>query len=485
MRFFSTRNEKNTSTFKEAVLKGIADEGGLYVPEHFPRIDLPKLLEMDYMEMAHGILSCFTDLSEEELWTSIKDAYKKFPLIPAPLRKTSDLYYLELYHGPTLAFKDFALSILPKFMEYSIKSLTPDSKVLILTATSGDTGSAALEGFSGLSGIDIGVFFPQEGISQIQKLQMVTNPASNTFVAGIKGNFDDAQSAVKEIFTDAEFIAKLEADGINLSSANSINIGRLLPQIVYYFYAYKEMVVSEQIALGDHVSFSVPTGNFGDILAGYYAKEMGLPINKFLVASNENKVLTDFFTTGVYDKNRNLKVTNSPSMDIIVSSNLERLLYHKTKDAALVARLQDSLKTTGKFELKADFSEFHPGFCNQDDTLATIRKVYEEDGYLIDTHTAVAANVAKMYLSSGASEKIIVLSTASPYKFSDSIMEALELTKLADPFDNLMLIEAATGLTVPSQLLDLKKAKINHNTVIEKDEIKNTVEKFIGDRNEG
>ena len=487
MRFFSTRNEKNLSTFKEAVLRGLASDGGLFVPESFPQVDLKALMDLDYRKMAYEIIKLYaTDFSEEELRSCIDGAYDdKFPKVPAPLVKAGPIHYLELYHGPTLAFKDFALSILPRFMEVARKSSADQKRIMILTATSGDTGSAALEGFSGLEGIDIGVFFPENGISRIQKLQMITTPSENTMVAGILGNFDDAQSAVKAMFADEALREEAANKGVTFSSANSINIGRLVPQIVYYFFAYSQLMASGEIEVGEEVTFSVPTGNFGDILALYYAKAMGLPVKKLIVASNENKVLTDFFTTGSYDKNRDLLVTNSPSMDIIISSNLERLLFDKTQDPVLVSKLQEDLKKSGRFSLDADFSEFYPGYCSQENTLKTIKEVFDEDGYLMDTHTAVGAFVARKYMrEERPSEKIVVVSTASPYKFSDAIMKALGLEAGSDAFEKLDAIEKHTGLPVPDRFRALKTAEIHHKRVIQIDEMKDTVLRFIGDRHE-
>lgn len=486
MEFFSTRNESNKLTFKEAIIQGIAPDDGLYVPAYFPKVNIKNLQKMSYKELAYKILSLYlTDFSEQELKLSIEKAYDiKFPDNPIPLRKIGDYYYLELYHGPTFAFKDIALSILPQFIEIARKSLGIKERLMVLTATSGDTGVASLEGFANLESIEVAVFFPQNGVSEMQKFQMTTNSAGNTLVVGIDGNFDDAQKGVKSIFNNKKVLDKIESQNVRFTSANSINIGRLLPQIVYYFHAYNSLVESKSISLGDEISFSVPTGNFGNILALYYAKEMGLPVKKLIVASNENNILTDFFKSGVYDSKRELILTNSPSMDIIISSNLERLLYHKTNISKLVKKTQEDLKLKGEFKFECDFSEFYPGYCNQADTLKIIREVFEEERYLIDTHTAVAKYVADSYRKQGNDEKIVVLSTANPYKFSNAIMDSLGIEKTEDMFEDLERIENYTSFPMPERIKMLKDKEIVHKKQIKIKEIKDTVIKFIGGRNE-
>ncbi|MGI5949983.1 threonine synthase [Peptoniphilus sp.] len=488
MKFFSTRNPSQKVEFNDAVLMGIAPDGGLFVPENFPKVNLESLKDLSYKELAFEILSIYlTDVPDEKLKEIIDKAYtNNFPKNPAPLTKAREDFYLELYHGNTHAFKDFALSILPLFMENAIESKNIKDKILILTATSGDTGSAALYGFRDLENIDIAVLFPENGVSKIQRLQMTTVNSPNTLVMGIDGNFDDAQGSVKKIFTDEDVKKSLKKENYILSSANSINIGRLLPQIVYYFHAYNELVKNNEINLGDEVSFVVPTGNFGDILAGFYAKEMGLPVKKLVIASNENNVLTEFFNTGIYDANRSLKVTNSPSMDIIISSNLERLLYHETKDSELVKKLQDDLSKNKIYNLKHKFSDFYAGNCDEEDTLKEIKKVYDEDKYLIDPHTAVAKKVSDDYKKeTDAKEKIVILSTASPFKFADTILnEFHEVNRTGDVFSDLKSFEDYSKIKVPSDILNLKDKEVFHKKSIEVEKILENIMEFVSDRNE-
>lgn len=482
MKYYSTRDDSLRLTSKEAILKGISEDGGLFVPESFPEFDIEKYLELPYGELAYEVLKNYlTDYSEEELRSSIKHAYsEKFIEGVAPVKEVGGTYYLELYHGPTLAFKDFALMLLPKLMEQAKASLKDKNKTLILTATSGDTGKAALEGFSNLEGIDIVVFYPVDGVSKIQELQMVTTPAENTCVVAVNGNFDDAQTGVKEIFNDVEFNELLKKKKIQLSSANSINIGRLLPQIVYYFHAYATLRNRNEISKGEKVVFTVPTGNFGDILAGYYAMKMGLPVEKLVVASNENKVLTEFFEIGLYDANRDLIVTNSPSMDIVISSNLERLLYHKLGNVESVKSLQGDLKSKGSFEVNCEFSEFSAGSCSQEDTLKTIKHVFEDEGYLIDTHTAVAKYVADKY-GVDKDSTVIVLSTASPFKFPEAVGLAIGEEIIGDEFSAIYRISGKCDLEIPESLKNLKSMNIKHKIKIEKNEMKDTILRFAGD----
>lgn len=488
MKYHSTRNSKIKINFKDAVLQGIAKDGGLYVPEYFPQVDIKKLSELSYTDLAFNILNMYlNDYTNEQLQNIVNKAYRdKFPENPAPLTKAGDYHYLELYHGRTHAFKDFALSILPLFMEEAIKDKNIKEKILILTSTSGDTGSAALYGFKDLENIDIAVLFPENGVSLIQKLQMTTISSPNTIVIGINGNFDDAQKSVKDIFTNKEILDNIKRKNYILSSANSINIGRLLPQIIYYFHAYNQLLKNKIIELGEKVSFVVPTGNFGDILAGYYAKNMGLPVEKLIVASNENKVLTEFFNSGIYDANRELQITNSPSMDIIISSNLERLLYHKTEDTEIVNNLQNNLSLKKKYEFEDKFDEFYAGFCNQEDTLSEIKNVFEKYKYLIDPHTAVAKNVADEYrLKFRAKETIVILSTASPFKFADIIMDQFEdIERNGFILEDLKIFEEQTNIKVPLDLVDLKNKTIKHKKFINVEDILDTLMEFIGERNE-
>lgn len=417
MRYLSTRNSNLKVSSREAILKGISEDGGLFVPESFPKFDILDHLDYSYTQLCHAILSLYlTDFDSDELLEIIEKSYASFEEDICKVDYHKD-YYLELYHGRTSAFKDFALCLLPNLMIYAKKSLGINEKTLILTATSGDTGKAALEGFYNTENIDILVLYPTEGVSCIQKAQMDTTSSLNSKVISIDGNFDDAQTAAKKIFNDKDIKEKLKNQNICLSSANSINIGRLLPQIVYYFYAYQDLVNNKKISAGEKIAFCVPTGNFGDILAGFYAKEMGLPIEKLVIASNDNNVLTDFFTTGTYDANRDLVKTISPSMDILVSSNLERLIYHKSSDE-IVKQKMEELNESKIFTFEGDFHEFKCGYATENETRNTIKEVFEDEGYLIDTHTAVAKNITdKLGL-----DKTVILSTASPYKFSSTVL---------------------------------------------------------------
>ena len=401
----STRGNDTGVTSAEAIIRGLCADGGLFVPTSIPRltIDLKKLMQMDYKELALTIMSEFlTDYEGDELKVCIDKAYdKKFDTsIIAPLVKHGQTYFLELYHGPTLAFKDMALSILPHLLKIAVRKLKMDKEMVILTATSGDTGKAALEGFADVEGTKIIVFFPEQGISDVQKRQMVTQTGDNTFVIGINGNFDDAQNGVKQMLTDDNLLKQLEEKNSMFSSANSINMGRLIPQVVYYFYAYTQLCNRGDIEIGEEINFSVPTGNFGNILAGYYAKEMGLPIKKLICASNENKVLFDFINTGTYDKVRDFVITMSPSMDILISSNLERLLYSISgQDAAKTKVLMEELKVNGKYTIddtmKKELKDFYAGYSSEEETAYAITEVYKNTNYVIDTHTAVSYAVYK------------------------------------------------------------------------------------------
>lgn len=473
MKFLSTRNSNLKISGREAIVKGISEDGGLFVPESFPAFDIMENLDLSYTDLAHKILSLYlTDFDKDDLLGLIEKSYASFEDEIAKVSYQKD-FYLELYHGRTSAFKDFALCLLPNLLAYAKKSLGIKDKTLILTATSGDTGKAALEGFYNTEDIDILVLYPTEGVSSIQKAQMDTTGSLNSKVISIDGNFDDAQSAVKKIFNDEGIKEELKKENIYLSSANSINIGRLLPQIVYYFYSYADLVKNKKITGGEKISYCVPTGNFGDILAGYYAKEMGLPIDKLVIASNDNNVLTDFFTTGRYDANRDLVKTISPSMDILVSSNLERLIYHKSSDEVVKEKMAD-LKDKGLFEFKGDFHEFLCGYAKEDETRETIKKVFEEENYLMDPHTGVAKNIVdKLGL-----DKTVILSTASPYKFSSTVLEALGENLSDDEFKNIDLLHEKTGVKIPSEIKKLKNKKILHKTKILKKEIEEEVLKF-------
>lgn len=492
MYYLSTRGNKERITASQAIIKGLSDDGGLYVPSKFPdlRDELKNLCTLDYSQLAFYILNKFlVDFSEAELKSCIKSAYdNKFDSTEiTPLKKINNNYFLELYHGPTLAFKDIALTLLPHLLNTSIKKNNIDKDILILTATSGDTGKAALEGFKNIDGIKISVFFPEDGVSPIQKLQMKTQDGNNVFVAGIKGNFDDAQSAVKEIFSDNEFNKLLDKKGFTLSSANSINIGRLLPQIIYYFHSYFNLVNNKEIKLFDKVNFVVPTGNFGDILAGYYAKEMGLPVNKLICASNENNVLYDFFKTGEYNKNRDLKLTTSPSMDILISSNLERLLFEiSNRDSNIINKLIYDLNNKGHYKISnnmRDNLDTFIGYYATDDNVAeTINHVFEKYNYLIDTHTAVAYYCLEKYKNKTQNKsKSIILSTASPFKFSKDVLKSLGYNSdNLDDFEIINKLSSITNTTIPNPINALKTKIILHENLYESFELKSAIKNYLG-----
>lgn len=473
MKFLSTRNSNLKISGREAIVKGISEDGGLFVPESFPSFDIMENLDLSYTDLAHKILSLYlTDFDSQDLLKIIEKSYASFEDEIAKVTCKKD-FYLELYHGRTSAFKDFALCLLPNLLAYAKKSLGIKDKTLILTATSGDTGKAALEGFYNTEDIDILVLYPTEGVSSIQKAQMDTTDSLNSKVISIDGNFDDAQTAVKKIFNDKKIKEELKKENIYLSSANSINIGRLLPQIVYYFYSYADLVKKGKISEREKISFCVPTGNFGDILAGYYAKEMGLPVEKLVIASNDNNVLTDFFTSGTYDANRELVKTISPSMDILVSSNLERLIFHKSSDEIVKEKMKD-LNDSHVFTFEGDFDEFLCGYASEEETKNTIAKTFKEEGYLMDPHTGVAKNIVdKLEL-----KKTVILSTASPYKFSSSVLDALGENISKDEFENINILHEKTGVKIPSEIKKLRNKKIIHNTKISKDEIEEEVLKF-------
>lgn len=485
MKYTCTRNSKIEISASEAIVKGISDDGGLFVPSSFPILslaDIENLIPLDYPERAAKILSMYMDeFSFEELLGYAKRAYNRFDDdAVCPLVKVEDgLYMLELWHGPTCAFKDIALTVLPYLLTASKKKLGINEQTLVLTATSGDTGKAALEGFKDVDGTHVAVFYPVSGVSEMQRLQMVTQEGGNVHVFGIKGNFDDAQAAVKRVFNDKETIDALKAKGIAMSSANSINWGRLAPQIAYYISAYCDLVDSGEIELGDKINFAVPTGNFGDVLAGYYAYRMGLPVEKFIVASNANNALTDFFNDGVYDINRVFYKTMSPSMDILVSSNLERLIYEiYDRDDEKVRKLYDSLKKTGRFEIDFDevnLDNFVAGWADEEDTKNAICTFFDLDDYIMDTHTAVAASVYNDYSCETDDETpTVVLSTANPYKFPIDVLGAIG-SREKDSYKAVVKLYNLTALECPDCILELEDAKEIHTKVIDRTEVKKTV----------
>lgn len=488
----STRNSDNVVTSSQAILMGLSVDGGLFVPDHMPKLDvsLETLAGFDYKQTAYEVMKLFlSDFTEEELKACINRAYDAKFDIPqiTQLHEADGDYYLELYHGATIAFKDMALSILPHLMTTAARKNHIFNEIVILTATSGDTGKAALAGFADVPGTRIIVFYPKHGVSPIQEKQMVTQTGENTCVIGIEGNFDDAQSGVKAIFSDSELRGRMNAAGLQFSSANSINIGRLVPQIVYYVYAYGQLVKSGEIECGDEINITVPTGNFGNILAAYYAKQMGLPVRKLICASNSNKVLVDFFRTGTYDRNRKFILTMSPSMDILISSNLERLIYSLCGcDSEKCAAFMDDLKTDGKYtisdEMKAGLSGFASGFADEEETLEEIRAVYDRSHYVIDTHTAVASRVYRKYREeTGDERKTVIASTASPFKFSRSVMKAIGT--IPEGADDLALadsLSALAGIQLPRAIEEIRSAPVRHRMVIETCDMKNTVEKVLG-----
>ncbi len=480
MQYFSTRNDKNFVSSSKAISQGLSDEGGLFVPETFPSVDLKEIIGKNYSEMASIILQKYlTDYNPEFLDNATKTTYgEAFSGKAGYVKKVVDgLYSLELWHGPTCAFKDYALQLMPKLLVEAKHNLKLTEKTLILVATSGDTGKAALDGYHDIEGIQIAVFYPESGTSEIQRLQMSTQEGDNVGVWAIKGNFDDAQTAVKCVFENKEIAAELDKKNVKLSSANSINWGRLVPQIVYYFASYCELLAKGDIKEGDKIDFCVPTGNFGDILAGYYAKRMGLPVGKLICASNQNNVLTDFFKTGVYNVKRDFHKTSSPSMDILVSSNLERLLYHITNDSALVASYMKTLRQTGEYSVSSEVlamlqEQFAYGYANETEVANELRAQYETNTYLCDPHSAVAFAVAKDYQKvTGSTTPMVVLSTASPYKFPCSVLESLGHEVPADEFDAFSKLEEITKEPSPAVLASLKTAKERFSQTILPQEI--------------
>lgn len=487
----STRSKEGTLKASEAILKGLADDGGLFVPLEIPKLDVSveELSKMTYQQVAYEVMKLyFTDFTEEELKYCINNAYdSKFDTEEiAPLAEVQGTYYLELFHGKTIAFKDMALSILPYLLTTSAKKNNVKNEIVILTATSGDTGKAAMAGFADVPGTRIIVFYPDGGVSPIQEKQMVTQKGDNTYVVAIKGNFDQAQSGVKAIFGDKELAAEMDKRGYQFSSANSINIGRLVPQVAYYVYAYAKLYAEGKLAKDQKMNVVVPTGNFGNILAAYYAKNMGLPIVKLICASNENKVLFDFFKTGEYDKNREFILTTSPSMDILISSNLERLIYKIAgNDADKNNELMNSLKVNGKYDItddmKKQLDDFYGNYASEEETAETIRDTYDKTGYIMDTHTSVAASVYKKYKAETNDDTVTVIaSTASPFKFTRSVMVAID--PKYDSMGDFELVDELSkigNVKVPNAIEEIRNAEVRHNNLVEVDGMKDIVKKFL------
>lgn len=487
----STRSKEGTLKASEAILKGLADDGGLFVPNQIPKLDvsIEDLSKMTYQELAYEVMKLyFTDFTEEELKNCIANAYdSKFDTEEiAPLAEVDGAYFLELFHGKTIAFKDMALSILPHLLTTSAKKNNVKNEIVILTATSGDTGKAALAGFADVPGTRIIVFYPNGGVSPIQEKQMVTQKGDNTFVVAIEGNFDQAQTGVKNIFGDKELAKEMDEAGFQFSSANSINIGRLIPQVAYYVYAYAKLFAEGKVSKGQKINVVVPTGNFGNILAAYYAKNMGLPIDKLICASNDNKVLYDFFTTGEYDKNREFILTNSPSMDILISSNLERLIYKIAgEDAEKNSKMMSDLNTTGKYaitdDMRAELKDFYGNYATEAETAKVIKNLYEKTGYVMDTHTAVARSVFEKYTEETGDDTVTVIaSTASPFKFTRSVMNSID--EKYDTLGDFELVDELSkigNITVPGAIEEIRNAEIRHNNLCEVDEMEAIVKKFL------
>ena len=493
MQYQSTRDKNLKASSAQAILNGLAPDGGLYTMPSFDEVkfDYTTVLNMDTMSMSTKILSkLLPDFSEAEMAKLVHDGYTgKFetdhltPTVPV-----GEDFILELFRGPTSAFKDVALSMLPRLMTASKEKLGVDDEIMILTATSGDTGKAAMEGFCDVPGTKIIVFYPHGGVSAVQQAQMATQAGENVCVCAVRGNFDDAQTGVKKIFNDSEMKAELADAGYQFSSANSINIGRLVPQIVYYVYAYANLYKTGQIQPGEEINVVVPTGNFGNILAAYYAKNMGLPIKKLICASNDNKVLFDFFTTGTYDRNREFILTTSPSMDILISSNLERLIYRIAgNDPEKNKVLMEELTKDGAYhitdEMKAQLADFYGNYATEEETAETIRKIYKDCGYVIDTHTSVAATVYGKYTKeTGDTAKTVIASTASPYKFTRSVMEAIDEGKYASmgDFELIDQLFEISGVAVPNAIEEIRNAEVRHNTVAEVAEMPAVVKNILG-----
>lgn len=491
--YHSTRNSEETATASEAILKGLTSDGGLFVPDSIPKLNvsLEDLTQMSYQEIAYAVMKEFlTDFTEEELKTCINNAYdSKFDTEEiAVTKKVDGAYYLELFHGATIAFKDMALSILPHILVTSARKNNVKNEIVILTATSGDTGKAALAGFADVPGTKIIVFYPKSGVSPIQEKQMVTQKGDNTYVIGIKGNFDDAQTGVKKMFSNKELAKVMNDNGFQFSSANSINIGRLVPQVVYYVKAYADLLKQGALKAGEPMNVVVPTGNFGNILASYYAKQMGIPIGKFVCASNKNKVLFDFFETGKYDRNREFYVTTSPSMDILISSNLERMIYRIAgNDAKQCAKFMAALTKDGEYvitdAMKAELSEFFGAFGSEEETAVKIKEVYDKEGYVMDTHTAVAAVAYDKYKAATGDDKTptVIASTASPYKFTRSVMDAIDPAYDAeDDFELVDELNKVSKTAIPKAIEEIRTAPVLHDTVCETAAMEDEVKKILG-----
>ena len=490
IQYISTRGSQRKREAAEAVIQGIAEDNGLFVPDFIPALpfEIETMKERPYRDFAFEIIRCFfTDYADDEIRACVNGAYDtKFEEEDiVPVVKAGDAFFLELYHGKTAAFKDMALSALPYLLTTAMKKKKEDKKICILTATSGDTGKAALEGFADVPGTEIIVFYPKQGVSEVQERQMVTQEGSNTHVFAIEGNFDDAQTGVKKIFGDNAFADLLARSGYRLSSANSINIGRLIPQIAYYVYGYAKLTAKGAIRSGDSINIVVPTGNFGNILAAYYAKQMGIPVNRLVCASNENKVLTDFIHTGVYDLGRDFYLTNSPSMDILISSNLERLLFHLSSGnpeeiKALMAALDRDKRYEVSVAIKDGLRAFYGGHANVARTNEAISEVYRKHNYLMDTHTAVAYKVYEDYRNVTKDKTVtLIASTASAYKFAESVARSIGLAEESDGFAYVKALREKTGIQIPKALRGLEDKKIRHTTTLRIDQMRDAVEKAL------
>ena len=487
----STRNNYETATASEAILRGLANQGGLYVPERIPRLETPlkDLARMSYQETAYEVMKLFlTDFTEEELKYCIKNAYdQKFDTENiAELVKKGDAWFLELFHGATIAFKDMALSILPYLLTTSAKKNQVENEIVILTATSGDTGKAALAGFADVPGTKIIVFYPKHGVSPVQEKQMVTQRGANTYVIGIEGNFDDAQTGVKKMFSDPDLAREMAAAGYQFSSANSINVGRLVPQVVYYVYSYAQLLKRGEISEGDPINVVVPTGNFGNILAAFYAREMGLPFGRLICASNENKVLFDFFRTGCYDRNREFILTSSPSMDILISSNLERLIYQTAgRDAEVNHTLMEELSSKGSYtvtdQMRRQMEVFYGNYGSEQDTADAIRTTYRETGYVMDTHTAVADSVYRKYVEeTGDRTTTVIASTASPFKFARSVMTAIDPAwDSKTDFELIDELSRISGVKIPRAIEEIRTAPVLHDRVCRTEDMDSEVRNIL------
>jgi len=489
MKYLSTRGNAYAEKSYSAITKGLADDGGLFLPGEIPQLSIEKLCaeNLSYTDLAYVVLGAYlSDYGEDTLKECIKGAYSKSfndKKVTPVVKLDDNNYVLELWHGPTAAFKDVALQLLPHLIVEGKKKLGLEEETLILVATSGDTGKAALEGFKDVKGTSVLCFYPKDGVAPLQEIQMNTQQGKNVHVVSVAGNFDDTQTGVKNIFSDAAHNEKLRQNGKAFSSANSINFGRLCPQIVYYFSAYCQLVQAGEITIGEQIDVVVPTGNFGNILAGWYAKKMGVPIGKLICASNKNNILTEFLNSGTYDANRELYKTVSPSMDILISSNLERLLFEALgRNAGETKNLMEQLKKEGKYSLEADAQkkirmDFEGGYASEEDTLVAIKEVWDKYNYLVDTHTAVAFSVSEKTPSNG--NKRILVSTANPYKFPDSVLKALGSETDTDDFRNIDILESLTGTKAPESLSELRQAKTRHSMTVEKDRMAEAMYKVL------